>query len=600
MNLIRSLFAWPLLARELIERAARRRTYAGRVAYGLVLYALFFLALRRVVESASGDPTGMAVLGVGRGLFEQLVTLQIWGVFLFQPALMAGGITYEKERDSLSLLLLTGMSPGKVLIEKYLAGLLPMATLLLLALPLGAITMGYGGVSPQLLAAGACVVVGAWLMSGAFALLCSAWCRTSIGATLVAYLAGAVLLLAPAVVYSAFGRYILWGADLRNVEIPGWVWACWPREVFTRVVAALDEVTMSAASDAAFRWALMAGHTWEHSWPLLAVASVCLLLARIVIVRRTVVPARRISTVRAQRPPGRVLRWWRRFWPVHDDLPKDDPIEWRESGRSVLGRRGRFHFLTLMLAGLVFATSAVLLGLYPKTAGPERLHHFAVVAGTAAVLILVVRSVGAVLSEHSNQTLDILLTTPLGADEIVKEKARALSRYWMLFALILGIIFAMQGWSEYEHVRANMFWRQLGQYWCVGAIALAVYPPLVIWVSLLFALLLRRRARAIIITLAVFGVWHLAPLFVLDLAMDDWRSNPRGLWISLLSPLGILDANEHDKLAHFATNTLHAGGMITKTGEPWAPVAYNFGFYLLLGRLARGLCLRFADRLMRR
>ena len=151
--MIRALLSYPLLARELTERAARRRTYAGRVLYGLALYTLFLLALWRLVGDATNDPTGFGVLGLGRGMFTRLVELQCWGVLLFQPALMAGVLTYEKERESFSLLLLTGMSPAKLLLEKYLAGLLPMATLLLLALPLGAITMGYGGVSPRLLAA---------------------------------------------------------------------------------------------------------------------------------------------------------------------------------------------------------------------------------------------------------------------------------------------------------------------------------------------------------------------------------------------------------------------------------------------------------------
>ena len=167
MNALRALFSYPLLARELTERAARKRTYAVRVGYGLVLYTIFILAVQRLVAQAAGDPTGLGGLGglggfgFGRELLHTLVDLQCWGVLLMQPALMAGGITYEKERDSLSLLILTGMRPWKIVMEKYLAGLLPMATLLLLALPLGAITMGYGGVSPQLVVSGAGVIVAA-------------------------------------------------------------------------------------------------------------------------------------------------------------------------------------------------------------------------------------------------------------------------------------------------------------------------------------------------------------------------------------------------------------------------------------------------------
>ena len=77
------------------------------------------LILHRIIEKAGGAGNSFAVLGTGRELYARLVEFLCWRVMLFQPALMAGGLTYEKERESLSLLLLTGMSPGKILLEKF-------------------------------------------------------------------------------------------------------------------------------------------------------------------------------------------------------------------------------------------------------------------------------------------------------------------------------------------------------------------------------------------------------------------------------------------------------------------------------------------------
>ena len=597
---LRSIFSHPLLARELTERAARKRTYAGRVVYGLVLYTLFIIALRRLIGNASGDPTGFGVLGLGRGMFQQLVELQCWGVFLFQPALMAGVITYEKERESFSLLLLTGMSPTKILIEKYLAGLFPMATLLLLALPLGAITMGYGGVSPQLLASGACVVLAAWLQVGAFSLLCSAWCRTTVGAMLAAYLGGALVYLAPAIGYSLAVRYVLWGADVRGLEIPGWLWSLWPPEVFARVLAFQESVASLGEPDASALWARLLGETGRLCAPLLISAGVFLLLARIVMVRRALVVA---ADVRRRADRGKRVRllpsaaasWLHSLWPKHTNLPQDDPIAWRESGRSLLGRRGRFLQSTLIAAGLALALSLFLLGLYPRTAGPERLHHLSIVLGVTTVLVLTVRSVGALLSEHANQTLDILLTTPLGAAEILREKARALGRYWLLFALPLGVVFALEGWSEYQYVRAETIWRDLGLYWICDALALLIYPPLIIWASLLFALWLRARSRAIVATLMLFAMWFIAPLTVLSLMWPQWRTAQPGLWLSLLSPLGIVDANEGGRLALFSLRLEKHGRWTVGWAEPWVPIVCNFLAYGLLLLCVRWLCLRMAE-----
>jgi len=618
---LRSIFSHPLLARELTERAARKRTYAGRVVYGLVLYVIFLVALRRLVGSAETDPTGFGVLGLGRQLFRQLIEFQCWGVLLFQPALMAGVLTYEKERDSFSLLLLTGMSPTKMLIEKYLAGLFPMATLLLLALPLGAITMGYGGVSPQLLASGAIVVLAAWLQVGAFSLLCSAWCRTTAGAMVAAYLGGALAYLAPAVGYSLAVRYVLWGADLRGLDVPEWLWSLWPPEAFARVMAFQEgEASMmrvvayfeaTGETVAATLWTRLLAGAGHRCTPILISAGVCLLLARVFVLRRAFTVAadgrrRAVRTRNAERGTrkerSRVLtssaaRWLHALWPKHADLPQDDPVAWRESGRSVLGRRGRFYYLTVLAGGLVLALSLFLLGLYPRTAGPERLYHLAVLLAGAGVVILTVQSTGALLAEHSNQTLQLLLTTPLGAPEILRQKARALRRYWVLFGVMLAIVFAFVGWSEYQYVAVDRKWIALRRYWICDALALVVYPPMIVWTSLLLALSLRARARAIMAALTIFAIWIIGLQVILSLVLGGWQDTEPHIWLSLLSPLGIVEANgQFDEVS----DSYHGNPSMLYLSRPWKFIACNFIGYALVLFAVRWLCLRMAERWLRR
>ena len=602
--MIRALLSYPLLARELTERAARRRTYAGRVLYGLALYTLFLLALWRLVGDATNDPTGFGVLGLGRGMFTRLVELQCWGVLLFQPALMAGVLTYEKERESFSLLLLTGMSPAKLLLEKYLAGLLPMATLLLLALPLGAITMGYGGVSPRLLAAGAAVVLATWLHTGAFALLCSAWCRTTVGALLAAYLGGALVHLAAAIGYSFAVRYVLWGADLRGLDVPGWLWSLWPPDVFQRVVAVLENIVPHGMWPSFREWRWLMMRTIPPFVPLLVSTAAFLLLAGLVMLPRALAIGRSGSSRRFPRITrifDRATRSLHSLWRKRGDLPADDPVSWRESGRGMLGRGAHSFEFAGMAAGLTLAVCLLLAGLYPRTAGPERLNHLILLLGTASVLIFVVRATGSLLSEQADQTLDILLTTPLGAGEIVRQKARALGGYWLLLGAMLGCVFASKGWFEFEFVRSSERLQPLLRYWAVPALALLVYPPLVVWVSVFFAMWLRVRMRAIVAALAFIAAWFLGPLVIPATAFPEsweWEGRAVSAWFSLLSPLGILRANDQDKLGRFVEGGYMGGG----AGEAakWLPVIVNFATYAVLLLLVRAVCLRLADRLLRR
>ncbi len=580
----------PLFARELTERAARRRTYATRAVFGAVLYAVFLITVYRTIEKAGGEGNSFAVLGTGRQLYERLVGFLCWSVLLFQPALMAGGITYEKERESLSLLMLTGMSPGKILVEKFLAGLLPMASLLLLALPLGAITMSYGGVSVPLLFAGIGVVFAALLHAGALAILCSAWCRTTTGAILAAYVGIVVVQFAPVVAASASQFFAEEGA-----ETPGWALAIWPPAAFERVLNFQNAASTSAAQPTE-----MLRATLQSCNLLLGTALIFLLLGRLCIERRAMTPvvaqrgARRVA-----RKLGRIGLWWRRMWPLRRDLPGDEPVAWRESGRGILGGRVRFAKLTI---GLSLATLFLCVGLFmihPRTDGPARIQILAMVTGTIAVLVLVTRSIGSLLDERTNQTLDILLTTRLGAGAILKEKVDALTRYRVLFWLLLAIVFAAQGWAEFSYVRANMTAQGLAQFWLCGTLAATIYPSLIIWLSMFIALWLRSKARAVACAVCVVAVWFVAPLVILDFSYIDRHASNSALWFSLISPLGILDANANDLLAHFSTDAMRAGRTITTTGSPGSPVAFNFGFYSVLTVLLRWLCLALAERWLR-
>src|SRR5579859_1728420 len=139
----------PLLGKELIEQAARKRTYIVRVLYALLLFFVAYLYFYETLQSGATSP--LAVLGSGRTMFMALVFMQFTGVYLFMPAITCGVITQEKEHDSLQLLFLTRLGPWTILFEKLLGRMVPMVSFLLLSLPLLAFAYSLGGISPSLL-----------------------------------------------------------------------------------------------------------------------------------------------------------------------------------------------------------------------------------------------------------------------------------------------------------------------------------------------------------------------------------------------------------------------------------------------------------------
>src|SRR6267142_3798273 len=117
-------FGLPLLAKELIEQAARRRTYVIRVAYASLLFFSAFVFFFDTLRVGSASP--LAVLGKGREMFETLVRLQFGGVYLFMPAITCSVLTLEKERASLPLLFLTRLGPWTIVLEKLMSRVIPM------------------------------------------------------------------------------------------------------------------------------------------------------------------------------------------------------------------------------------------------------------------------------------------------------------------------------------------------------------------------------------------------------------------------------------------------------------------------------------------
>ena len=133
----------PLLAKELLEQAARKRTYIVRVVYAALLFfaaSLFFYETLKV-----GTASPLAVLGRGKDLFAILVGLQFAGIYSFMPAMTCAVLTHEKERASLQLLFLTRLGPWTILFEKLTSRLIPMFGFLLLSLPLLAFAYTLGG-----------------------------------------------------------------------------------------------------------------------------------------------------------------------------------------------------------------------------------------------------------------------------------------------------------------------------------------------------------------------------------------------------------------------------------------------------------------------
>lgn len=188
--MITSQFGLPLLTKELIEQSARKKTYIIRTIYAVVLYGFALWIFYR--QLGAWNATGFTILGRGKDLYDALAKLEFIGIFLFLPAMTCGVLTAEKERDTLGLLLLTKLGPWTIVFEKLFSRLVPMATFVLLSLPLLAIAYSLGGIEAVDIAKLMWILAITALHVGSFSVLCSAWFRTTAASFLATYVLGAL------------------------------------------------------------------------------------------------------------------------------------------------------------------------------------------------------------------------------------------------------------------------------------------------------------------------------------------------------------------------------------------------------------------------
>ena len=141
----------PVFSREVVTVPRRARLYvtcAGYVAGLLILVctAWLILAGTQLIRNV-GD-----MARFGAMLFQILAPLQLALAIFFSALLAASGVTQEKDRRTLVLLLLTNLTNSELVLGKLLASMLNVLVLMAASLPLFMLTALFGGVSHQQIA----------------------------------------------------------------------------------------------------------------------------------------------------------------------------------------------------------------------------------------------------------------------------------------------------------------------------------------------------------------------------------------------------------------------------------------------------------------
>lgn len=542
----RLVTAFPLLSRELTEQSARRRTYILRVIYAVAVYGFTVWIFWN--ELGGWSKQTFSYLGRGRQFFEALAWLQFCGLYLFLPPMTCGVVTIEKERDTLSLLLLTRLGPWSILIGKLLSRLVPMASFVLLSLPLVAVAYSLGGVNEREILSLAWVLTVTALQIGSLALACSTWFRTTSAAFMATYLIGGALIIGPPTLFQQgtddpFGMREFLREYLQTMGLSGDK-TLEPQEAMLVLFGPWVNLHPTGMNQPF-------GVIVLRTIPMLMFAAACLLFARAVLWRRAFLqPSNLIMKIfRSLDASFHRLnqnRWTKGIVLVNEqvELPYYDPIRWRETKKRSLGTtRYLVRLLLVLEVPVVFGMLIPYFGEYDSPTAPVNIAAY--VLWIVSALVLVIQSTGLIGAERSRQTLDVMLTTPMSSDTIAREKFAGIWRLIRVLWIPFATVYLFQLWWSVWAVSRGFEVVVFGL--VRGLLATAIYPPLIAWLGFHLGMRCRSQTQATILALSLITGVCLIPMLMSEfLATRDLPVFRAFQWLSPAAALSRFPSNDYN------------------------------------------------------
>lgn len=598
---ILSLLEMPLIKRELIELAQRKRTYVLRTVC-LIIFALIFLT---AYASATYRAVNMMnMLGQGREMTAILFVTLMVTIYALAPAMACGAITTEKEKQTLGLLLISKLSPFGIVVEKILSRMLPLMSLVIVASPLFAICYLFGGVTSTDSILGVALLLFVVLQITAVAIFCSALLESGIAAFWMTY---AIL----ALMY--FALPILTELDVL------------PRLDFLAGISDEEFMLFPGYLLAMF---VDGGATWWQTILMIApsiVVTLCFpIAARFALVWFSFGSAFSFQS-RLFAKFRQLLQWVlgpfrsRNRGDISDSLkgerkatsfPDDTPIHWRES------RRGFANKLWVQCAAVFGLFLFEGWALYGSRYDDDIAVLFSIVLLIIAMLLVMSFTCRLFAKERERQTLDSLLVAPLSNREILRQKVKGVNR---LILVLLGVVL-MTGFYNVFAVRMNhstltaTFDTSYGYYgsdkrvypmsfaWFVASAVFLtcalgnafIYMHIVKWTAVYFGLKMNTQMKAMMSSLIAILCLCFVPMLIGVLCLVGLDSDPSDFppWF-FSSPVIVTALNEfHDLNEMYRNSAMPASDVFV--------ISLNFCVYGGLVLIARSYVLTRLESLLDR
>jgi ABC-type transport system involved in multi-copper enzyme maturation permease subunit len=142
----------PIFNVELLTTARRKRYFAIRVLYGLVLLFVLWSVYQSFTSYSRMMRADIHVIAaMSAAFFSAFSWLQLSAVLLLGPSIVAGVIATERERRTIEYLFASPLSNAEIVLGKLAARILHIVYLVLTGVPILALMMLLGGIAPEAL-----------------------------------------------------------------------------------------------------------------------------------------------------------------------------------------------------------------------------------------------------------------------------------------------------------------------------------------------------------------------------------------------------------------------------------------------------------------
>jgi ABC-type Na+ efflux pump permease subunit len=168
------LFAGPIIAREVLTAPRPLRYYMWRASFVCFLFILLWTAWQSIVGWQNVIEVGV-LARFGAVIYWMFAMLQLTLMLFFAPLFTAAAVSYEKDRRTFTLLMMTDLSDLEIVLGKLVAGLLNILTILGASLGLLSFCAFFGGISFGQIVNLFLVTAASGVAGGALGLLIALW-----------------------------------------------------------------------------------------------------------------------------------------------------------------------------------------------------------------------------------------------------------------------------------------------------------------------------------------------------------------------------------------------------------------------------------------